>query len=413
MHFRVGWQQVAMVFFMLALATGIVFSSYGIVAAPIGREFHASHTVLMMGVGVLLFAAAVLSPTIGSWMDRYSFRKLLTITAAMLAGGLLALSFAQAMWQVICIYAIFMTLPTTVCGPMGASALVLRWFVRRKALAMGIAISGLSAGSFFFPVIIQHLIEMFDWRITLRIMSLFVAVTLIPAALFLVVDRPSDRNLYPDGAKEPPAGELDQPKIAKGAKRGPQGGTNRQVITDRNFWLLALALGIPMSAGTGTTSNIVLFAADMGFPAELAALVMSLIAVCSASGKLSFAAIGDRFDIRIIQAVSMLFYSAGLAVLASAHSFAALFIGAGLVSYGSGLLSPLWGVVIARAFDANIMGRAMGLIMSVAMVLSVLAPVVIGALRDLTGTYVTPFLVYAVVIAVATLLLKQVQIKRA
>lgn len=404
MGFAVGWRQVAVVFYMLALATGIVFSSYGIVSAPIGREFHASHSVVMMGVGAILFVGAIMSPTIGGWIDRFSFRSLATMAAVLLSSGLMALSFAQAMWQVIAIYALFMAIPSVICGPMGASVLLMRWFVQRRGRAMGFAMAGLSAGSFLFPFLIQHLIDATDWRIALRILSLFAAVTMIPVALFAIVNRPGDRGLNPDGSAEAPVEQ-----VSKRAQGKPVSA--REVVSDSNFWLVAFAIGMPMSAGTGTSSNIVLLAADIGVEAKLAALVMSTIAVSSALGKLTFAAIGDRFDCRLVLFFGMTLTVASMFTLAFAGSLTPLFIGGALIAFGSGLLNPLWGMVFSRAFDPATVGKVMGLVMSVAMVLSVVSPVLLGKLRDMTGTYEAPFLLYGAVILLATVPVRWIKLR--
>ncbi|SFF77504.1 Cyanate permease [Novosphingobium sp. CF614] len=406
MNFAVGWRQVATIFFMLALASGIVFSSYGIISAPIGKEFHATHTMTMMGMGAILLFGVVMSPIIGGWMDRFPFQVLTTAAAVLLASGLFALSFVQTMWHVIAVYAVFMTIPISVCGPMGASVLIMRWFVKRRGLAMGIAIAGLSAGSFVFPVVVQQVIEVLDWRMALRILALFVALTMIPAGLFLIVSRPEDRGLHPDGASEPPP---EQPSTRTKGKPV----SIREVVGDLNFWLVAFSLGIPMSSGTGTTSNIVLFAGDLGIQAKIAALAMSTIAVSSASGKLMFAFVGDRFDIRLIQFTSMVLSTAGLLTLASAASVPGLFAGGALFSFGSGLLNPLWGVLIARTFDRAVVGKAMGLVMSIAMVLSVISPVLFAKLRDVTGSYATPFIFYGVAILLSTALLPKIKLRSA
>lgn len=404
MSFAVGWRQVAVIFYMLALGTGIVFSSYGIISAQIGQELHASHSVAMMGIGAILLVGAIISPIVGGWIDRFSFRSLVVLAGALLSVGLLALSFAQAMWQVIAIYGLFMAIPTVLCGPMGASALLLRWFSRRRGMAMGFAMAGLSAGSFFFPVAIQHLIEASDWRTALRILSLFAAVTMIPAALLVIVNRPADRGLFPDGAAQAPP-----PQTSIRPEGKPVSA--REVISDPNFWLIALALGVPMSAGTGMATNIVFIAADLGIEAKFAALVMSSVAVSSAVGKLTFAAVGDRFDSRLILSFGMALTVASMVILAWAGSMSALFVGAALIAFGSGLLNPLWGVVFSRAFEQAIVGKVMGLAMSCGMVLSVLSPMLFGQLRDMTGTYEAPFLLYGGAVLVAMVMVRWIKLR--
>lgn len=404
MNFAAGWRQVAAVFYILTLVVGIVFSSYGILAAPIGHELHASHSLQMAGIGAIMLVGATMSPTVGGWIDRYPFRNLAAISAVLVSMGLLALSFAQAMWQVIAIYAVFMAIPAIVCGPMGASALLMRWFVVRRGRAMGIGIAGLSAGSFIFPVLAQQLIVSFDWRVAMQILSAVVAITMIPVSLFVIIESPADRGLFPDGATEAPPAKPSA--MVKG-----QVVPLREVLADPNFWLVALALGLPLSAGTGTTSNIVLVAADIGISATYAAFIMSAVAVSSALGKLTFAAIADRYDSRIVLFGGMVLFAAGMFILAAAGSLPTLATGAILIAYGSGFLNPLWGILFARVFDSAIVGRVMGLAMSVSMMLAVIAPVLIGKLRDLTGTYEVPFLFYGVLILLTAIMVRWIKVR--
>jgi MFS family permease len=289
---------------------------------------------------------------------------------------------------------------------MGASALLMRWFVQRRGRAMGFAMAGLSAGSFFFPFLIQHIIDASEWRVALRILSIFTLATMLPVALFAIVNRPSDRSLFPDGANDAPP---EQPSTRPAGKAV----SVREIIGDHNFWLVAFALGVPLSAGTGTTSNIVLLAEDIGIKASVAALVMSTIAVTSALGKLTFAVIGDRFDSRLFLFFGMAMTGASMFTLAFANSVMTLFVGGALIAFGSGLLNPLWGVIFSKAFDHAIVGKVMGLALSISMILAVISPVLIGKLRDVTGTYELPFLVYGVALLLATILVRWIKLRNA
>jgi cyanate permease len=257
-------------------------------------------------------------------------------------------------------------------------------------------------GGFIFPPLIQYLIDAFEWREGLRILAGFILVAIAPAIFFLVVNRPSDRNLFADGAAAPP----EEAAHVKGSK--PESA--RRILANPNFWFVALSLGIPMSAGAGMISNIVPFAADIGVATAEAALVLSTIAAMSLIGKLTFSVLGDRVDLRWIQAGSLIMQVLGLVTLACAHAAPLIFAGSALLSYGFGILSPLWGALIARVFGQEMAGRVMGFAMLVAMVLSMIAPVLIGAMRDASGSYVTAFLFYAALIGLAVLLLAKIRV---
>jgi len=111
---------------------------------------------------------------------------------------------------------------------------------------------------------------------------------MVPAVFFLVVNRPSDRGLNPDGA-EPEAKPEVQP-VGRGAN-------NLAVLKDPNFWLTAFAFAIPMSGTAAVLSNLVPYAIDIHLSKEQAALILSIYAVCGLGGKLFFAGIADRVDL--------------------------------------------------------------------------------------------------------------------
>ncbi|WP_254514964.1 MFS transporter [Novosphingobium sp. G106] len=78
--FAVGWRQVGICFLLLS-ATGMIASTYSIVAVPLAKEFQPSRMVLMLAMTVYSGASAVLMPLLGNLMDRVSVRRL------MIAGG--------------------------------------------------------------------------------------------------------------------------------------------------------------------------------------------------------------------------------------------------------------------------------------------------------------------------------------
>ena len=83
----------------------------------------------------------------------------------MIAGGLLlgagyvGISLATDFNQVLIIFGVLIAPANVLIGPVAMTVLLARWFARRRGRALGIAIAGISAGGFFFPLIIQALFE--------------------------------------------------------------------------------------------------------------------------------------------------------------------------------------------------------------------------------------------------------------
>ena len=113
-----------------------------------------------------------------------------------------ALSFVTSFTQVIVICGLFFAGSNILAGPIAATVLLTRWFDRRRGTALGIAISGIAAGTVIFPLVIQALFDAFAWRDGLRALALILFLCCAPA-LMLLVNRPEERGLHADGADQP------------------------------------------------------------------------------------------------------------------------------------------------------------------------------------------------------------------
>src|ERR1700719_2146820 len=70
------------------------------------------------------------SPAVGILVDRFGPRRLVLIGGVLLAAGLVASSFANALWQVILLYGVVMTLGANCLGLVVFGPILSRRFVR-------------------------------------------------------------------------------------------------------------------------------------------------------------------------------------------------------------------------------------------------------------------------------------------
>ncbi|KAK4050262.1 hypothetical protein OIV83_003583 [Microbotryomycetes sp. JL201] len=103
----------------------------------------------------------------GPLYDRGYFRQIMTVGSILYIVGFFMASLAQTFWQTL--------LAQGVCFGLGMSALFLppiallsQWFLKRRALAMGIAVVGSSVGGIVFPIFLGHLLDHHDFGTALR-----------------------------------------------------------------------------------------------------------------------------------------------------------------------------------------------------------------------------------------------------
>lgn len=393
--FGAGPRQVIACLLMMA-AGAMITSGYGVVAVPLGEEFAPSRMVLMLTMTIMSLIAGLLAPTLGTLMDRVSLRLVMALGAALIVAGFVALSFATSFIQVLIIYGVFMAPANILVGPMAATVLLSRWFVKRRGAALGIAISGTSLGSFFFPPVIQFLLDNNEWREAMRLLALIVAICILPAAA-LVVNRPSDKGLHPDGERAPAQDA--------GNAQGAANITLRALLTDPTFWILSAIFAVVFSGMMGMVTNLVPLAIDEGISAGSAALLISIFAACGFIAKLVFAAAADRLNPRHMILVSIAGFGAGMGCLIAAEAgYWLIALAVALLGLFGGLMTPMQGLLVPLIFGQHVVGRVTGILSLVVLCALLATPPLFGLVHDLTGDYDAIFLVFAL-LAVGIMLL--------
>lgn len=392
--FAIGWRQVAASFLLLG-CMAMIASSYSVIAVPLGGEFKPTRFVLMLAMTVLSLSCGILSPLLGSLMDRVSLRKIMLAGSAFLVAGYLALSFATSFWMVLAIFGLLIAPANVLLGPLSVSVLLSRWFVQRRGRAIGIAMAGISAGSAGFAPLIQLLLDSFDWREALQVLAVILAVLTIPAAM-LIVNSPADKGLNPDGAADPPKA-ADRPASEVRV-------TSRAIFTDPSFWLLATLVAVVSAGMKGMVTNLAPLAIDEGIRPADAALLISVFAGCGLIAKFLFAALADRLPPRMLLLAVLGGCAIAMATLVKAEAgYWTIAAGVALLGLTGGFIVPIQSFLAPRIFGTHAVGKTLGLMNMVLLVPLMLTPAIFGWVFDKTGNYDLVFMIFGA-LAVAAML---------
>jgi MFS family permease len=376
--FAVGWRQVGSCFLLLS-ASGMVASTYSLVAVPLAQEFQPSRMVLMLSMTVMAAVTAVLMPLFGNLMDRVSVRKLMMLGGVLLASGYAAVSLTTEFWQVLLIFGVLIAPANVLIGPVAVTVLIARWFSELRGRATGFAIAGIAAGGFVFPMIIQGLLDTNHWRDALQMLALLLVFWTVPAA-FMVVDHPAERGLHADGAAQPSdlaRAEMEREPISA-----------REVLTDPAFWMIAVTVAIVTAGMKGMVTNLAQLALDNGIDATTAATLVSVFAGCGFISKMFFAAMADRVGPRVLMFVALGGFALGIGLLTQAHGgYWAIALGVACIGLFGGLMVPIESFIAPRVFGQRAVGRAMGLLSGVILIALLMTPPLFGLIFDLTGSY--------------------------
>jgi MFS family permease len=107
------------------------------------------------------------APLVGTLVDRLGPRRLVLIGGGLLTVGLVATAQITALWQLIVLYGVIMTLGANCLGLLVFVPLLSRLFVRRRGMAISIVQSANGAARAISAPAAQLTIDAVGWRATL------------------------------------------------------------------------------------------------------------------------------------------------------------------------------------------------------------------------------------------------------
>ena len=145
--------------------SGVVVTQYGHGVPCRQIEIvEAAHPVPDAAGVAMMLSGMVSSPLLGLALSRFPIRSGMLTGAVGMALGFFALSRATDYWQVLLIYALVGPAAMGALGTLACSTLIVNWFERNRAMAVGIAMIGLSiSGAFMIPVATWG-VENWGWR---------------------------------------------------------------------------------------------------------------------------------------------------------------------------------------------------------------------------------------------------------
>ena len=186
----VPWSLRTMPIWALAMA----YESY---RAVVGRE-------LTWALYILIIGGLLLGPVVGYLADRViGIRKIVVAGLIILSGAFLFFSQTQNLWMYYAASGL-MAVGVTMCGWIPLMTALSRWFVRRRATALGVGhmfgplgtislapLIALSADPSLYQVVL-------GWRLTAVVLGGSIMVVAV-LAFTLLRNRPEDMGLLPDG----------------------------------------------------------------------------------------------------------------------------------------------------------------------------------------------------------------------
>ena len=333
-------------------------------------------------LGSTLALAAVL-PFIGSIVDRYGLVtpvmiSLLGLSAAYVLLGLFVQSIATFV-----ILAMLQAILGSASSPLAYTRAINTVFNKQRGLALGVALSGAGVAATFGPTLISNAIDAFGWRGAYFAMALFTLV--VGAVIVIVLSRLN-------GAKTPE--NIDTEAASKDFKIAK---------ASRTYWTIMAAIFCLSLGLGGLMIHFVPILLDLGLTTSAAVKIAGVIGIAVVLGRLLVGFAVDRIFAPWV-AIAILFTCIcgilALALLGSTVAVPAAFV----IGFSVGAEVDLIGYLVARYFGIHAYGQIYGRQYSAFLIATGLSPVILGAVRDVTGTYTASLFIAAAFMIVSAAL---------
>jgi MFS family permease len=373
------------------VAVGFFFYSYGVFFKAIAEDFGGSRLGVAIGLTVTNAVGAIAAPYVGRALDKYPLRNVMGIGALFMAFGFLGLSFVQNELQFYLVLGLFIGFGASSMGNLATSKLVTNWFDKRRGTALGIAAAGVSLSGVIMPYISAELIENFGWRQGFLVYSAFTFLVVVPLIFRLVISRPEDVGLRPDGAMPI---KFDDGSILPPVEKAPPKMRLLELFKEHNFRMIVLTFSLLFCSMSATLTHMIPRLTDFGYTLVEASLVMSLCAGFGVVGKLSFGWLSDRLSVRKVMAIVIFKQFTGQYLMFSSLDYLTFAIGASMFGYGVGGVVPMHGAVVGKTFGRDRFGAVLGLMRPAMFPIQILGVPFAGWIFDVTGSYDIAFQVF-------------------
>ncbi|OGP62934.1 MAG: hypothetical protein A2169_14045 [Deltaproteobacteria bacterium RBG_13_47_9] len=374
-RFSYGWIIVIASFILLIGSFGVQLC-FGVFLKPLSEEFGWTRAATSGAMSVVMGISGLIAIIMGKLTDKYNVRIIIII--GVLIGGLsyLLLSNINSLWQLY----LYFGLGAGIC--MGSTytpvnATVSKWFVEKRALALGIAIMGITVGQMVLSPITAYIITEHGWRTAYLVLSIVVFVTAIPAVILIGKTPPVPAQTKSSQSGISKSEQSEQPQLLSA----------REASKTAPFWMLMIT-GFVISAGFYfVASHIVTHATDIGISVTAAALILTMTSIGGIAGTLLAwpitVKLGNKYTLLVLIAGEAL----AMFLFIFTKSTWSLYAVAIIFGFSLGAASPVRMAMVPPLFGLKSIGTILGIATFAWSVGGIAGPFLAGYIFDVSQSY--------------------------
>lgn len=375
---------------------GASSSGFSVFVKVMGDDLGWNRSSIIAAATLGMVAAAIFGHLLGTQLDKKHGSRVITTFGMFVIGlALIAVGQVTEVWQLLALFFVAGAFGIYAYPALITPTIVSKWFVRRRGMAISFASMGMPSSGIMIAPYVNFLISRVGWRNAWPILGLTTWAMTVPWCFIFMRRRPEDIGLRPDGDPEPVSLNPDVTP-SYGSIRDEYPWTRHQAVRTRSFWLILASSSLGMMAFLGILLNFFAYVTDppKGFTDGQATIGLVVLSASSLFGKLPWAFIADKVEIRYSTAFTYTVPALAMFLLINASSFWMLILWAVIFGTGVSGISPLpalvWGDYFGRAF----LGSIRGITSPIAFLSQAAAPLFAAFMFDVTGSYTVSFTIF-------------------
>ena len=331
----------------------------------------------------------LLAPMQGFLTDRFGTRLLMNSGTVLFGISLVGLGTINNLGTLF-VFVLLIGIGANASGFLTMNASLANWFLRRRALAMGLGTTGMGLGGTLAPVVAWGIVT-YGWRPIAIVSGLVVLIIGLPLAQ-LFRHRPEDYGYYPDGDKARVRTNPEGPSAFEDGN--PPDFSAVEALQDRNFWLVSFGHALALLAVISIMVHLVPhLVKNVGWSETSAQFLFTVITVTSVLGQIIGGYLGDLYSKSKVAAWCMLGHSTAMIVLALTRNGPLILLAAVLHGLSWGMRGPLMMAIRADYYGRTNFATIAGLSSAIVMAGPLVGPAFAGAMSDYFGDYTAAFLI--------------------
>jgi MFS family permease len=383
-----GWYIVATTLF-IAFATTGARNAFGVFVIPMSDDFGWSRGTISLAASIGFLVNGLTQPFLGGIFDRVGGRKVILVSMVVVGIATVALSLTFHILFLVFMFGFVASSALSGASLTNTSALLARWFRRKRATVVGLNAAGASLGSLLLVPLAMYLLQATNWRVTWVAMGLIILVLALPLAFIFIRDDPRNLGLQPDGDPDPSDGGAQR---AADRKAGPlETDQWRQCFRSMPIWQMSASYFICGFTTAVLSVHFVPYAIDRGVSGSMAATIFGFMMGLNALGSIGAGMLSDRFNRKNLLALVYFCRGCAYILLLLVPGTQGLWAFAAVAGFSWIATAPLTTSLTADVYGLRALGAISGMSFVFHQVGGASSILLAGYLYDLTGSYTIPF----------------------